>query len=1654
MSQNVEILYPHTYSINFPSKIEAEIVRDNFIHTVKDLFEQGNSLVIISGDDESGKSTFLSQFAKKYPADTIACFIKPTNKFTSGIETIIFDITSQIHFLLYGEEQPIDIVLNLQTLIDYANKLIRYTKGRRTIYLIFDGLENIENGECVHIKSILDILPIGLPNFKFIFSDYKNKTYDEFLDAFVKKGKLKHSPFTLAGFGLSDIEKFLADLKLDTHQLQEILKISNQLPGRIKNIKEILKGGVTFDELLNQIDKYSDILDFQWNSIDHDNKDLILLISVIALEDKSYSIESLSKFTKLTTEKIKELLSSLSFIEVVGNDEIVCFKSITIKRNFRERLSRYKLKVEEAIVNYLLEDSSSIESIIELPKRLDKSNKFEDLLKFLSEENFSKIIEKKESLTFIEEQTEIGVRAATELKKYPELFRLSIGKSSISELKQSFIWETEIESKIELKQFDKAYSLAQESLLKEDKFKLLAFLTRKLKEKGLTIDMEITSTIKLLYEQINPSSYADSDEIIEIASNLLYNYPDLAIEFLEKASGTSEKSNSDLGLARLAMLIKSISNNSEEGSERIQTISSRIKNPKLKNLTTAFGFLYNNDDVEKFLIQLKDISSPSDQLQTARIYLQENRKAKNLHLVIDYAIDLVLASSTDNPISAATLSELSEPLPSIDDLGILDGLVQRFEPLFQTAKEKGPTLSNIKFRLNTAGANLKIDVKKGINSFIDVDTEISEIKDLGIKTDCYSIFYSRIKQFDKSGLLEIENKFESNTLKVISDHFDILLSETAQHYKVSRRIIREISKVNPHKGIEFAKKLNIQYSRDQGLLTGIKSYLKNDFDSIDATIVSNFVTPIVEDKMRNEVILELLWKYSKYEGDVLAKFPFLYAYCSEIKNFFTTRDRCLAYSFMLSIIAKSSYAETFFQTLTLEIKDFIENLNDKFDRIDFGFKLSTCFLPISKELAAEYHDLAVQQRELLDFESPIPLTLFYNSLRLSIQSFAGLFKANTHKNDDVQKLIEYIKFLPDPSGQTRLFSYLILKVYDKNRIELFNTLYEQTISPIANSIITEKDPFSRGERFNIIENISPITYLYKRELFNELLKKCEASYRDNCVDSVCNYLVSKRIPDEIYDHEDSNYKIDSEDILSILSLIEMLTIDFRIFDKLRELKACFKNNCFPKDIIPVITKKLNEIIQSKLPDPSNITHNGYKILCQAYVYVIEKNREESKWNTLFNDAKGIPNTADRAFVLSFLANLVPEGYRTLSKAVILNETLSNLDNIHSYTARVERYADLKKSIKDVGLLECKTKLKTAIQDSVYENNNELFESQKSIIDFAYDLDPNYAEELIKIIDDDPARKPISSRLRKRLKTNQLKKDLFEDKLEIEAQEVKQLSSICTAFLGKLNSRRVASKHLERTSKWLSSSHKLPISEVYGIYSAFIENANIRWEGAPNEVKNILQPLFDYSIKNVQMVKILAIRSKGKKVTSKEIIFSKSDKQIIVEPGDREKALEFIRKWLREEAVEYVKICDPYFKSDDLELLKEILMVKPDLKVSILAQKENTDSGDLTSVYEKKWDEICDQDPPETKIVIVGYREGGSSGGKLISPNHDRWYITYNSGLRVGTSFNSLGITKNSEITIMNSAEAKNIEDTIIDKYLNQTETTHLGYRLRYMNFTL
>jgi len=62
-------------------------------------------------------------------------------------------------------------------------------------------------------------------------------------------------------------------------------------------------------------------------------------------------------------------------------------------------------------------------------------------------------------------------------------------------------------------------------------------------------------------------------------------------------------------------------------------------------------------------------------------------------------------------------------------------------------------------------------------------------------------------------------------------------------------------------------------------------------------------------------------------------------------------------------------------------------------------------------------------------------------------------------------------------------------------------------------------------------------------------------------------------------------------------------------------------------------------------------------------------------------------------------------------------------------------------------------------------------------------------------------------------------------------------------------------------------------------------------------------------------------------------------------------------------------------------------------------------------------------------------------------------VTRGGGLRIGTSFNSLGLNKASEISVLSVAEA-NMREVEVDAYLTRQKREHNNVRLNYSLFTL
>ena len=135
----------------------------------------------------------------------------------------------------------------------------------------------------------------------------------------------------------------------------------------------------------------------------------------------------------------------------------------------------------------------------------------------------------------------------------------------------------------------------------------------------------------------------------------------------------------------------------------------------------------------------------------------------------------------------------------------------------------------------------------------------------------------------------------------------------------------------------------------------------------------------------------------------------------------------------------------------------------------------------------------------------------------------------------------------------------------------------------------------------------------------------------------------------------------------------------------------------------------------------------------------------------------------------------------------------------------------------------------------------------------------------------------------------------------------------------------------------------------------------------------------------------------------------------------------------------------------MEILKILLSISPKCTIKILTSKKHQQKQKLPQpwceTYQSYWHSISDQNPPETEIIFIGLESSGES------PIHDRFWLTQAGGLRVGTSFNSLGINKISEISIL-SLEESNLMENEISQYINRIKKDYKNEKLTYNLFLL
>jgi len=244
---------------------------------------------------------------------------------------------------------------------------------------------------------------------------------------------------------------------------------------------------------------------------------------------------------------------------------------------------------------------------------------------------------------------------------------------------------------------------------------------------------------------------------------------------------------------------------------------------------------------------------------------------------------------------------------------------------------------------------------------------------------------------------------------------------------------------------------------------------------------------------------------------------------------------------------------------------------------------------------------------------------------------------------------------------------------------------------------------------------------------------------------------------------------------------------------------------------------------------------------------------------------------------------------------------------------------------------------------------------------------------------------------------------------------------------------------------------MDLQDAYTVFSWTIENA-VRRHADTDQAKTLLRPLYEA----VRLSSELAFRiaSRIRSVTDQGIDIARrsddSSESGLIRPGEREKALKMLKKWASE-ATGFIKITDPFLGLEELEFIKLIRSENPDIEIFILTSRKHQ----IDSQIQQPWDDsyqsywrlhVSDADPGEIKVIMIGK---GSQGGH---PIHDRWWLSENSGLRLGTSTNSLGL-RVSEISIISEAELPNMLSEVDGLISGQVRTIE-NERLWYSSFYL
>ena len=1548
-SVDARLLTMNSFSFSLPENPMHEIIRKTEIAFAEKRLKEHN-ILCLTGEEGVGLTTLLAQFARTHSENCVCYFYDGFERIRLEPEIMEKSIVEQLSWFVNGVNYSKIPYCKIADI--YSNVIRKLKQIDKPLYFVFDGFDKVPAENFDGIKRILGNLLWA--KARFIFTG--NPT--NIMNFFSKNASLKYYHNEVMCFGEADVKEYFRSFKagLDELHLVKLYEITRGNAHRMAVISQKFMSEDQFEHLMTSgITGESDLYDEDLRKIIHTEGSFVKeLFALFTYAEFPLTLSMISCVFGKKEEDIMTTINEYSAF-IVKKSEICKLKSEGFRKYLNERLVDFRQSVELKLIKVLENGDNSMKYSSYIPAIYKSLNQTDKLINYLNSDNIHRIFVNRQSQAALNLQCDYGYTACRDVEgKYmSNIFQFALTKSTSREIENNELWDNEIEALLAVDKFEQALVLAQNIYLLEERLKAFLLIARKKKEMKVSDYDVVNENIHQLIKLIDFENIPNKG--IELAKLLMPFDYEAAVKIIDDIS---KKYNTSFNSDHIYTLL-SLSANEDKDSDmscNFDLVSSKIQDDTMRSFAKAAKSLFANDSVEYVLRELDKLPKDSQKLHLLMFWLPEHKNARNVGKAVLVALKLIMAESNVEMPKAKVLNSFCESIKFMDEDSARKAMVY-----LDSMKEsiKFPTFDYVDLKLTIIGAIKSVLPQDSLKLLEDLYLYIDELQDASVRLTCLSKLLGRFEYLGNKRKLEVEMLSTVDLTHSIRKGFKDLLGQTAYHNKVVEGPIKAL--VCNYRSLvdEMIAEMNTSVNKSRAYSYAAKQYLKQEDETcVKIQVFFNFLskTQCLYDRMRPlETLASKLLYTEKIVGNKhLEAVKNNFSYYKEIEN-----PANKAVSLMcIYIWVKKNFTDDEFageiRSLMLESWNSIDILASK---IGAGFFMAKNLSKVSMDEACEMIDQCESLKERSMLASSSSIEAYRQSLDLYAISLSYLIRAKLCDTVCLKTFASDIKPIVSPCEEIGLWGNIALEYYVQNDEQMFHMICNQHFP-------ASYDCFSVQVQKSVIYQNSPALFLWSQEAFFKLLANYDDEiFVNECIRRAAQFVICKNIFLMSSDLEYKDYKLSFIEYTRLLALLEHSTDEYTFYHVVniigKSLKVTNVDDPLSIDQKELVIGDAQRIVEQKLPTQSGIQHDGYKLICLAALDNARKTYTSKDKGLWIDKISSIKNKADEAFLYFSIAPFFSKQSdmkEFFEKGISLSESLSSIYD--------------KEKRLDMSISECmENKLGSLVPEIANSAMQSLringsLQDHKDLVDMVYQHKPELAEQLVKSLDQDPARLCYKNKLLQHIHSM--------NKISKATKKMDTISS-----LNKEEQIRFFNKQLEQLL--LGKGQVLSVQKVFSLAIQHIFQTNV--SEAKAAIIYLMETVYKKQVLSSNQKELMlnihqTIRSNFKIALSlgartKERLMQ-IDKIICENPVRAVKAancIELLMQWYQRLFYNTLYILDVQLQPADLEYIKLLSNINSDLKICILVNKSVSRPAD----YKDKWKEISSGIMEPVQISLLSYK---------------------------------------------------------------------------------